>query len=65
MAGPDGSGLELRRVSFRRGQLAVLAGQNITVPRGGSLVVTGANGVGKSTLIQLCALKMPKLPRKN
>lgn len=55
MTGPDGGGLELRRVSFRRGQLAVLAGQSIAIPRGGSLVVTGANGVGKSTLIQLCA----------
>jgi len=55
MAEPEGSGLELRRVSFRRGQLAVLAGQSIKVPRGRSLVVTGANGIGKSTLLQLCA----------
>lgn len=48
-------GLVLRNVTFRRGHVTVLAGQSLTVPRGGTLLVTGANGVGKSSLIQLTA----------
>jgi phospholipid/cholesterol/gamma-HCH transport system ATP-binding protein len=49
------AGLSLRGVSFKRGTLTVLDKQTLELPQGGTLVVTGANGVGKSTLLQLCA----------
>ncbi len=48
-------GLVLASVTFHRGPLVVLDGANVRLPRGGTLVVTGANGVGKSSLLQLCA----------
>ena len=48
-------GLTLRAVTFRRGHVTVLLRQSLTVPRGGTLLVTGANGVGKSSLMQLAA----------
>jgi phospholipid/cholesterol/gamma-HCH transport system ATP-binding protein len=48
-------GLVLRDVSFRVGRITVLDHQSVVVPRGGTLVVTGQNGVGKSTFLQLCA----------
>ena len=48
-------GLELERVTYRRGGLLLLDDQSVRVPAGGTLVVTGANGVGKSTLLHLCA----------
>ena len=45
----------LRDVTFQRGALHIVAGQSLKLPVGGSLAVTGANGVGKSTLLHLCA----------
>ena len=45
----------LRDVSFRYGDMLVLHDTNVEVPRGGVLVVTGDNGVGKSTLLYVCA----------
>jgi phospholipid/cholesterol/gamma-HCH transport system ATP-binding protein len=53
------TGLELDRASFRYGELWVLRETTLTVPRGGNLVVTGENGVGKSTLLYLCAGLIP------
>lgn len=53
------SGLELDRASFRYGELWVLRETTISVPAGGNLVVTGDNGVGKSTLLHLCAGLLP------
>ena len=48
-------GLELDHVSFRYGDLWVFRELTHTVPMGGNLVVIGENGVGKSTLLYLCA----------
>jgi ABC-type transporter Mla maintaining outer membrane lipid asymmetry ATPase subunit MlaF len=47
--------LELESVTFRHGAVTVLDAQSVTIPTGGTLVITGANGVGKSTLLMLCA----------
>lgn len=48
-------GLSVRDVTFRYGDVVVLDDESFDVPRGGTLVVTGGNGVGKSTLLYLCA----------
>lgn len=48
-------GLLARDVTFRYGDVVVLDRESFDVPRGGTLVVTGGNGVGKSTLLHLCA----------
>lgn len=53
------SGLELERASFRYGDLWVLRETTLQVPSGGTLVVTGENGVGKSTLLYVCAGLVP------
>lgn len=48
-------GLSACDVTFRYGDVVVLDQESFEVPRGGTLVVTGGNGVGKSTLLYLCA----------
>ncbi len=48
-------GLSLREASFSYGDLPVLVETSLDVPRGSVLVVTGDNGVGKSTLLYVCA----------
>jgi phospholipid/cholesterol/gamma-HCH transport system ATP-binding protein len=53
------SGLQLDRATFRYGDLWVLRETSLSVMRGGNLVVTGDNGVGKSTLLHLCAGLLP------
>lgn len=53
-------GLVFDEVSYDRGGQRLLRRQTFSVPSGGTLVVTGANGVGKSTLLYLAAgLIMP------
>ena len=52
-------GLELQAVSFRYGQLWVLVETTLHVPAGGTLVLTGENGVGKSTLLYLLGGLVP------
>lgn len=52
-------GLVLRGVTLRRGGVTVLRDQDVSVPPGGTLVVTGGNGVGKSTLLQVMAGLVP------
>ena len=54
-----GSGLELQGASFRYGQLWVLVETTLVVPPGGTLVLTGENGVGKSTLLYLLGGLVP------
>lgn len=48
-------GLWLEEASFRYGEIWVLRETELHVPRGSNLIVTGDNGVGKSTLLYLCA----------
>lgn len=48
-------GLELDHVSFRYGDLWVFRELSLTLAKGANLAVTGENGVGKSTLLHVCA----------
>jgi phospholipid/cholesterol/gamma-HCH transport system ATP-binding protein len=48
-------GLWLDDASFRYGDLWVLRETELHVPPGRTLIVTGDNGVGKSTLLYVCA----------
>ena len=54
-----GAGAEIvltaRRLGKRYGDKRVLRGIDLTLPRGGFLVVTGPNGAGKTTLLRICA----------
>lgn len=52
-------GLALERASFRYGTLWVLLETSLFVPRGETLVITGENGVGKSTLLYLLGGLLP------
>jgi phospholipid/cholesterol/gamma-HCH transport system ATP-binding protein len=52
-------GLVLERATFSYGELWVLRDTDLHVPRGGDLLVTGDNGVGKSTFLFLCAGLVP------
>jgi heme exporter protein A len=47
--------LTARRLGKRYGDKRVLRGIDLTLPRGGFLVVTGPNGAGKTTLLRICA----------
>jgi len=49
----------LERAAFSYGDLWVLRDTDLHVPRGGDLLVTGDNGVGKSTFLFLCAGLVP------
>ena len=52
-------GLLLERAAFAYNDLWVLRETDLHVPRGGGLLVTGHNGVGKSTFLFLCAGLVP------
>ena len=47
--------IRARGMSKRYGAKRVLDGLDLTLPRGGFLLVTGPNGSGKTTLLRLCA----------
>jgi heme exporter protein A len=47
--------LTAHRLGKRYGEKRVLRRLDLTVPRGGFLVVTGPNGSGKTTLLRICA----------
>ena len=53
------AGLTLERVSFRYGTLWVLLETSLSVAAGDTLVITGENGVGKSTLLYLVGGLLP------
>jgi phospholipid/cholesterol/gamma-HCH transport system ATP-binding protein len=57
--GNTDEGLLLERATFAYGDLWVLRETDLHVPRGGDLLVTGDNGVGKSTFLFLCAGLLP------
>ncbi|MEO7034501.1 MAG: ATP-binding cassette domain-containing protein [Polyangiaceae bacterium] len=52
-------GLVLDHATFAYGDLWVLRETDLHVPRGADLLVTGHNGVGKSTFLFLCAGLLP------
>lgn len=52
-------GLLLERAAFAYNELWVLRETDLHVPRGGGLLITGHNGVGKSTFLFLCAGLLP------
>ena len=52
-------GLLLERAAFAYNDLWVIRETDLHVPRGGGLLVTGHNGVGKSTFLFLCAGLLP------
>jgi phospholipid/cholesterol/gamma-HCH transport system ATP-binding protein len=52
-------GLVLDHATFSYGDLWVIRDTELHVPRGGDLLVTGHNGVGKSTFLFLCAGLLP------
>ena len=47
--------IRAQSLSKRFGDKRVLDGLELTVPRGGFVLVTGPNGSGKTTLLRLCA----------
>jgi len=57
--GSPAEGLLLERAAFAYNQLWVIRETDLHVARGGGLLVTGHNGVGKSTFLFLCAGLVP------
>ncbi len=51
--------LEARELACWRGERAVFAGLSFSLPKGGALLLTGANGAGKSSLLRLLAGLIP------
>jgi ATP-binding cassette subfamily B protein len=54
--------LQVRGLSFRYGERAVLAEVSFSVPAGGSVAIVGRTGSGKSTLAMLLARLLPTPP---
>lgn len=52
---PPRPGLVVLDASLRFGDIVVLDDESLSVAPGATLVVTGENGVGKSTLLYICA----------
>ena len=52
-------GLQLVDVSHCHGDRTILSAESFVLSPGSTVVVTGANGVGKSTLLYLCAGLVP------
>lgn len=54
-----GAALRLTDVACLRGGRMLFAGVNLTLEPGGGALLTGPNGVGKSSLLQVCAGLLP------
>jgi len=59
MAGAAEADLVAEDLHCRRGERSVFAGLSLVLPPGGALVLTGANGSGKSSLLRLLATLLP------
>lgn len=53
--GAEAGGIEVAGLAARRGGRIVFADLSFSLAAGGALRITGPNGVGKSTLLRLCA----------
>jgi heme exporter protein A len=51
--------LDVRELACIRGDRAIFAGLSFSVPTGGALLLTGANGAGKSSLLRILAGLLP------
>jgi len=51
--------LDVRELACIRGDREIFAGLSFTVPAGGALLLTGANGAGKSSLLRVIAGLLP------
>lgn len=51
--------LEARELACWRGERAIFAGLSFTLPPGGALLLVGANGAGKSSLLRVLAGLIP------
>lgn len=59
-SGPPGPALvSVRDLALLRGERLVFAGLGFAVPEGGALLLTGANGAGKSSLLRCLAGLLP------
>ena len=52
---PDDGDLVVEGLACRRGERLIFSGLDCTLPPGGALLLTGANGAGKSSLLRLLA----------
>jgi len=52
---PPEPGIAMVGVSFSYGRLGILNDADFELPKGGTAVITGRNGSGKSTFLYLCA----------
>ncbi len=50
-----GEGISVSDLTFGYGRVVIVEEELFDIPRGGTMVITGGNGVGKSTLLYLCA----------
>jgi heme exporter protein A len=55
----DDGDLVAERLACRRGERLVFSGLDCVLPAGGALMLTGANGSGKSSLLRLLATLLP------
>ena len=58
MENPQENLVEIRDMSFRRGDRAIFDGVNINIRRGQVTAIMGPSGTGKTTLLRLIAAQL-------